>query len=91
MEYLYRPNFTRYYLGVSKAAKDSDLEYLYMAWLKVYGCGFDGSKPWNSKDPKLKMPAICTKLRTNMISSGCKSTDADRVLKHFKQWYKESF
>ncbi len=88
---MYRGNFTRFYLAASKAAKDSDLDYLYNAWYNVYGYGFDGSTPWDHKDPKFRVPAICPKLKTYMLSHGCSATDADRVLKYFKKWYKDSF
>ena len=91
MAYFYRSVFSQFYTNASKAAKPSDLDYLYTAWYKVYGEYFDYSRPWNCKDAKLRMPAICTKLKTSMLSSGCTSTDADRVLKYFKKWYKDLF
>lgn len=63
----------------------------FSAWREIYGFAFNDSQPWSCNDPKRRVPAVCTRMKTYMLSHGCTSTDADRVLKYFKKWYKDLF
>lgn len=83
--------FQNYYLGISKVGKSEDLDYLFKAWNRVYGCAFWYSEPWYAKDPEDRMPKICTRLKTKMISLGCDATTATRVIKYFKIWYADTY
>lgn len=83
--------FKNFYNNSSKVAKQSDLDYFFDAWRAVYGWYFSESTPWSSTNPKYKMPAVCSLVRTGMLSRGCDATTADRVLKYFKKWYKDTY
>lgn len=83
--------FTNYYLAATRVGSQSDLDYFYKAWYQVYGYLFKDSTPWNSTSPEYRVPKIVPKVRTKMLSIGCSATDADRVLKSFKKWYKDSY
>lgn len=82
--------FSNYYLNSTRVGKDGDLKCFYNAWKSVYGYYFNDSTPWNSKDPAFKVPKVCSKIRTKMLSMGATSATADRVINSFKKWYKDT-
>ena len=83
--------FKTYYLNSSRVGTAADVDYFFTGWNKAYGCCFTDAKPWASTDPKYKVPAICTKVKTAMMSNGCSNTDATRVINAFKKWYKDMY
>ena len=83
--------FSNYYLNSSRVGKQEDLNYFYSAWRAVYGPCFNDATPWVNSDPKFRVPGIVPKIKTRMLSIGCSATDADRVLKAFKKWYKDTY
>lgn len=85
------PGFTYFYLNSTRVGTRSDLECFYYSWYDVYGCSFNDSTPWGAKDPKYKVPKICTMLKTRMLSKGSDSATATRVINSFKKWYKDTY
>lgn len=84
-------NFRNFYLGSTRVGKASDLDYFFRAWYNVYNGGFSFSEPWNAKDPALRVPKVCTRVKTRMISIGCDATTASRVIASFKKWYFDTY
>lgn len=85
------PQFTNYYMNSTRVGKDEDLRRFYNAWKSVYGYYFNDSTPWTSTDLACRVPKICPKIKTKMLSMGATSAAADRVINSFKKWYKDTY
>lgn len=82
--------FTNYYFNSSRLARRSDLECFFWFWKDAYGTVFNNSSLWNA-DSEYRVPKVCGRVRTAMLSRGCDKPTADRVLKYFKAWYKDTY
>lgn len=82
--------FRNYYLNATKVGKVDDVNNFFIAWRNTYGCCFDDSRPWNA-DPAYRVPKICTRIKTRMLSMDCDANTATRVIKAFKKWYADTY
>lgn len=83
--------FTNYYLNTTRVGSNSDLDYFYKAWYRMYNTGFSYSQPWGATNPEYRVPKVCAKVKTAMLSMGCDAKAATRVITSFKKWYNETY
>lgn len=67
------------------------MDEFFISWKAVYGWAFNDSTPWTSTDPKFKVPKVLSAVKTRMVSRGNTPATADKVIRHFKKWYADTY